>query len=208
MSGLIMPVVRAGMTEYYMFEPWDVEPRDEFTREMMRKDKITGKVMDYGEDPHMFQSGIIYEYPDIGAIFAGTQVGKSYPVMIDVIAQCTRELPHALRYDKGEDTGVKRSIDRRNIIRWGRRDIETGEVIDHDPDAEKDDTWDCGTIIGAGKYPEKKFLERDEVIWIGTFKQAKNENWWPSMKKIVPDHLLDKDRGSDGFGQKDGNYLF
>jgi hypothetical protein len=198
------------MKEFYMFEPWDVEPRAPSQMGQMRADKMVDKVTGYGGDPHLFQSGIIFEQPRIGAIFAGTQTGKSYPVMIDAIIQCTHELPHSLRYDKGVDTGIKRSVTEENIIRWGRISTRTGKVIDHNPDdfeSKMDGSWDCGTIIGAGKYPKEKLFRRGEKIWIGTLKQARDESWWPKLKEIIPEHLLDRNRANGGFTSGgDGKY--
>jgi hypothetical protein len=189
----------ARKTLFYTFEPWDVVERPQWVEDQIRADGVVDKVDSYGRAPHLFQSGIVYEYPRIGAIFAGTQTGKSYPVLMDIICQCTGEVPHALKVDKGVDTGVKRVVSELNIIRFGRIDNETGEVIDHNVEAEQDGTWDCGSIIGTGKYPKKKFLEAGDVVWIGTFKQARDENWWPNLKKNVPEHLLDKTKGTDGF---------
>jgi hypothetical protein len=182
-----------------MFEPWDVDARADWIADQGRADGVLDKVRGYGVAPHTFQSGIVYDSPRIGAIFAGTQTGKSYPVLMDLICQATGELPHALKKDAGADTGVKRVVDKLNIKRFGRFDNVTGELIDHNVKAEQDGTWDCGNVIGTGKYPAEKFLSKGDVIWIGTFKQARDENWWPNLKKNIPEHLLDKTKGQDGF---------
>lgn len=189
----------ARRSNFYLFEAWDVEARPDWMKEQAAKDGVTESIDAFGEAPHLFQSGIIYEQPRIGAIFAGTQTGKSYPVGMDLIIQATGELPHAMRYDKGEDTGIKRDITEANIIRFGRFNAETGEFIDKNEKEEIDPSWNCGNIIGTGRYPVSKLLNAGEEIWLGTFKQARDVNWWKFFRANIPEHLLDKTKGRDGF---------
>ena len=186
-------------SNFYLFEPWDVGERPDWVLELMEQDGVKDRVAEYGSAPHLFQSGIIYERPRIGAIFAGTQIGKSYPVAMDIIMQATGELPHAMRYPKGVDTGIVRHISKENIIRFGRFDVDTGEFLDHDAEAEQDMSWNCGNVIGCGQYPKDKILKAGDEIWLGTYKQARDVNWWKTLKREIPEHLLDGTKGKNGF---------
>lgn len=183
--------------EHYMFELWDVEERSPAILEQMRKDGVIDQIE---PGPHPFQSGILYESPKLGAIFAGNQTGKTKPVIIDLVCATTGEYPHSMRYDKGVDTGIKREVHENNIRRWGRFDARTGEFLDHDWKRPVNTLeWDCGTIIGTGKYPEEKRIPKNSIIWVGTLKQARDEHWMPTLRNDIPDHCLDKNKGTGGF---------
>jgi phage terminase large subunit-like protein len=126
--------------------------------------------------------------------------------MIKLIMYATGDLPISVRFDKGEDTGVKRAVTEANIRRWGRFDKETGDFLDFNIDAKKDDSWNCGNIVGAGKFDLSKIPDPGSRIWLCTFKQARDEMWWPTLKDIWPKHLLDTKRGNKGFTESDGNF--
>lgn len=194
-------------TEFMMYEPWDVEKRPDWLFREAEKKHVDLRNDDfvalYGADPHEFQTGYIMDYKSfIAAIFGGNQIGKSYAAMMDLIIMMTAEVPYSLRYDKGYDTGIIREINKSNILRFGRRDSATGEIIDYDPEQKEDSTWNCGTIKGVGKYPTPKLAPPGQKAWLGTFSQAREEYWWPRLKQHIPTHCLDTNRGNMGFSEK------
>ena len=139
---------------------------------------------------------------------------NSIQALIEIGCICSGEFPISMQYDKGVDTGVKRIISGQNIRRWGRRSVKTKRLIDYNADAEKDGTWDCGTIIGAGKFPKEKCVpgdltnEKEErVIWIGTTQRALTEAWWPKLveegQRIFPKKFIDASKGNAGVNRVD-----
>lgn len=196
--------------DFHLFEPWDVEERPDWLIREAKSDDVDLNTPEniklYGGDPHPFQTGFMTDTGTIAVLFAGNRVGKSYCAIIDMVIKATGELPYAFRYPKGVKTVIKRKVNDANIRRWGRHDAETDEIIDHDIDATRDDTWDCGFVTGVGIYPSTSFIKSDttqpKVIWVGTKKQAWEEFWWPKFKEIIPKYMLDTTRGTDGLNQK------
>jgi len=135
---------------------------------------------------------------------AANQDGKSYDRAIEAVIMMTGELPYSLRVPAGVDTGVVRTLSRANIIRWGRRDKTSKKILDHNWEATKDGTWDCGNIIGVGVYPIQKICkERGQQVWICTYKQARDDVWVELFQKLIPEHCLDKKQGTDGYSKSE-----
>lgn len=203
-------------TEFNHFEPWDVLPRSEHL--LKYADDLNIKLDPNGGE---FQTGMLMSTVFIAIAIAGNQLGKTFGELVECIIQATGELPISLRYEKGVDTGIPRNIadgDRRvlNILRFGRRCVKTGEIIDHCPylkadgtptdfEAEAvkkiipDETWDCGNIVGAGIYPSIKMPENKTLIRVCSWKQARDDMWEPALKRMWPKELRDISRGTDGF---------
>jgi len=181
---------------FYGYEPWDPCERPDWLIEYAKQWDV-----ELEKTPGLFQSGCLLSKKYLTLQQGGNQIGKSYPCLVRNTIEMTGELPICYRYAKDVDTGVKRAIYDKNVRRWGRRDKKTGEVIDYDDKAFNDGSWDCGNIIGQGLYPKELIPPRGSRTWICTFKQALEEMWWPDMKALVPDHLLDKSKGTDGFTQ-------
>ena len=187
---------------YFQYEPWNIEePTPEHIIELAREFGIDFKgaelIRTIGRAPREFQTGYIFSKAFVRVLFAGNQIGKSYAVMLDKITRLTGEIPLSLRTEKGKDTHQLRAITKNNIKRFGRVDKRDGRIIDHDEEAEHNDLlWDCGTIKGCGIYPKKRITPKGSKIWIVTYKQARDEAWWPMLKGMIPDHLLDKTKGS------------
>lgn len=203
---------------YKYYEPWDVEPRNQSTMDIARKDGIdlyhpdlikTGNIA-----PHPFQSGYLLSTKKKRGVIGPTQGGKSIGALIEIGCMCSGEFPISFQYNKGEDTGVERLITDFNIIRFGRIDKKSGRKLDHDTAAVRDGTWNCGTIIGVGKYPKEKVIPKGDlpenvsrVIWIGTTQRAMTESWWPRLTeeghRLLPDKFIDKTKGNDGVNKQD-----
>jgi phage terminase large subunit-like protein len=178
------------------FEPWDVKERTKEQIEYARKWNV-----ELSAEAHPFQRGAMLCDKFIVVQQGGNQVGKSYPSFAQIVAEMTGELPICFRYELGVDTGVNRQINHHNILRFGRWDLEDGILIDHNFKATRDGTWNCGNIMGAGKYPRHMIPPRGSKIWVCTFKQALEEMWWPDLQKFIPERLVDSKRGSNGFSQ-------
>uniref|UniRef100_A0A6M3JU16 Uncharacterized protein n=1 Tax=viral metagenome TaxID=1070528 RepID=A0A6M3JU16_9ZZZZ len=198
---------------FYTFEPWDVEERPGWVLQQAIADGIDLDDEDFvkhvGKAPRPFQTGYFMGTEFFAGVLGATQIGKSMCPKIEVVIMLTGELPICFRYDKGVDTGIARPVTEANIKRWGRRRIETGEIIDYDPKPKENrlgniDRWNCGNIIGAGHYPAEKIAPADNrVVWIGTHMKTMNEYWWPSMgdpaeRSIIPEHLFDTSRAKNG----------
>lgn len=165
----------------------------------------------------LFQKAFHFCCNVIRTIVAANQTGKTVGVAAEVVIQMTGEKPYSMRYDEGVDTKIKRALPSQdaelgkdNIKRWGRRDIVSGEIIDHDPKAKEDGTWDCGTIIGVGQFPQEKICDEEGgQAWICSWKEARDVRWLKLLKKLIPDHCLDKTKGTDGYSaSKQIFYLF
>jgi len=188
---------------FYQYEPWDKDvPRQKRIIDLAREHGIDFEsdelISIIGTAPGPFQSGYIFCDKFIRVMFAGNQVGKSYCVLGDKITRLTGEIPLSLRFDKGEDTHQPRNITKNNIKRFGRIDKRDGRILDHDQTAvENDLLWDCGTIKGVGRYPKSRIAKAGSKIWIVTYKQARDEAWWPMLKGMIPSNLLDQKKGSE-----------
>ena len=201
------------LSDFYLFEPWNVGPRPSWFQQEVKGDQVkwddalTQQI--YGEAPHPFQSGILFSDALIVMGLAATQVGKSLPLLVDVIITLTGELPISLRYPEDQSTDVKRKMSVDNIRRWGRFDAKTGALIDHDEMAIIDPSWDCGCVVGAGGYPKSHLCDKDsDQVWIGTFKEAKDVMWLPTLKEYIPKHMLNTRRYDDGFEAQKGIFHF
>ena len=201
---------------FYHFEPWDVAQRPASIIEQAKKDGIyleDGENLEHlGASPHKFQSGYLLSTHSNRYILGGSQIGKSLPAKIEVIIMASGEIPFSLRYPEGFDTGVKRLITKENIIRWGRFRSETGKFLDHNHKAKRNNDWNCGTIKGVGVYPSEKIAPPGSQLWIGTFSQAKNLYWWPSLGEqstsIVPAKLIDSSKGNKGINKQEDRIHF
>lgn len=194
---------------FYAFEPWDVKEREQWLLDLAVEDGVDLRDPDFVRhvmtDPHPFQGGYFHSTAFFRVLFAGSRCGKSICAEQEVIMQLTGELPIAFRHENGEKTGVKRPITEDNILRWGRFDAKSGEFIDHNTAMLHKGSrreWDCGEIIGVGHYPEQKIGGPGSEAWIGTYRRACHERWWPVFtdkhKLVIPPHLIDKSKGVDG----------
>lgn len=196
---------------YYLFEPWDVERRPDWVIEQAQKDGIDlyneDLVKHVGKDPHPFQGGFFQSTAFFRSLVAATQVGKSYGTFIEMISMLSAEIPVSMRYEKGVDTKINRAITPENIRRFGRFDSVSGEWIDKDDTATKCDEWNCGTVKGAGIYPQEKIAPPGSKIWLGTYMKALREYWWPRLAEsgttLIPEHLIDRNKGNKGFNKLD-----
>ncbi len=192
---------------YMHFEPWDADIPDPEVMRMALADGVDlvedPSVKLAGEYPRPFQSGSILSTKKMVVTQAGSRSGKSICTQVVIAAMISKEPPYAFRYDKGVDTGIAREISDANITRWGRREKTTGKVIDHNVKAKQDGTWDCGTIIGVGKFPEELYAPDGAQIWIGTIAKSIESLWWPSFTgegehRFFPDEIIDKSKGNRG----------
>jgi len=192
---------------YYHFEPWDVTKRTEEQLSRAADDGIDLYDSDFvkhaGEDPHPFQIGYFMSKKAIRALLAGSQVGKSICARMEIMMMATGNIPYALRYKAGVDTGIPRLVTKENIIRFGRLDCRTGDVIDHNWKAFKDaKEWNCGNIEGVGIWSTDKIAPEGSQIWIGTFMKAKDNYWWPNvadnMHNEYPSDFINRNRGNKG----------
>ena len=196
---------------YYLFESWDVGPRPISVMEQAVADgadlNADYLVKAVGNAPHGFQTGFLMSEHFLRVMVAGNQVGKSLAVCVEILASATGEIPISMRYPVGYDTGVKRLITKPNIIRWGRRNTLTKEVIDHNPKARRDGSWDCGNVTGVGVFPSSKIVEPNTTIRLGSYQRLILQNWWPAftgqkkdgMGAFIPSHFIDRTRGSSGY---------
>jgi hypothetical protein len=202
------------------FEPWDVAERSDEIYELAKKDDVDLFCDDYVRTgnigAHPFQSGFLLSSKKIRALIGPTRGGKSLPALIEIGIMCSGECPIALQYNKGVDTGIERLITKLNIRRWGRYDKATGEFLDHDVDADRDGTWNCGNIVGVGKYPKEKIVPKvlveediDRVIWIGTKSTTIDDSWWPKITRGVsfPEKFIDRTKGNNGTLQSNGKHF-
>lgn len=157
-----------------------------------------------------FQKSMMMSTKRIRPAIANNRGGKTLSVAVEGTIMMTGELPFSLRYPDGADTGIPRALRSQHDemgminIRWrGRRDKETGQIIDHNEDANEDGAWDCGNIVGVGRYPETKICKaREKQWWICCWKTNRDTRWIALMKNLIPEHCLDKTRGVDGFSTK------
>ncbi len=198
------------------YEPYDGTPADD-----------DHPVPKFAPGGNRFQKSAMMSTKRTRIAIAGTQNGKSMIPAPEVVIMMTHEIPYSLRVDEGVDTKIVRALPSQhqdlgevNIQRWGRRDKKTGEHIDycwHDRDlstgekidgfVEEDGTWDCGTIIGVGKYPEEKLCRTpNQQAWIFSWNQAREVRWKPLMDELIPDHCLDRTKGTNGFSEKKQEY--
>jgi hypothetical protein len=196
--------------DFYHYEPWDVPQRPQWVLDMAARDGVTLEGPDLrrcvGPAPHPFQIGYLLSRCFGRVLIAASQIGKSVNVAMEIVIRATGEIPFALRFPAGHDTGVKRLITMENIIRWGRRSLDTGEVMDHDVNAIEDGSWDCGTIKGVGVFPREKIVPAGSMIRLMSYQAMILQNWWPAftgksgsqLGRFIPQHLIDATEGSYG----------
>jgi len=202
---------------FYLYEPWDVEKRPQWMIDKAIEDGVDlgeGKVLKaFGTDPHPFQTGYMMSTKPIRVKLGGSQIGKSYDPQVEAQVMMTGEIPFSLRYEKGYETGIKRLVTPENVIRFGRHDIRTRSLIDHNPHVPVDEKeWDCGTVKGAGVYPQEKIAPPGSQIWIGTYQRALSVYWWPrfgdGVKNLVPREFIDMKRGNNGLNKQENTVHF
>ena len=192
--------------DFYHFEPWDVKERPDWVLKQAEADSVNLFNPDFEKTgntgAHQFQSGLLYSTKPFRASIAASQTGKSHPAKIEIVIQLTGELPISMRHDRGYDTGIRRMITEDNIRRFGRFCSATREFLDNNVSADKDGTWDCGTIIGAGVYPREKIMPNGETIWVGTTQKALQEMWWPWItnedQRMIPDDFINTGKANNG----------
>lgn len=211
----------ASISPFFMYEPWDRDTGlTEEHLEMAREDGVDFKAQEiidlYGDvtKPSLFQTGIVTSTSDITLTVASSQGGKSYAELMRLGMIISGEFPYAFRYARGEDTGIPRLITRENVQRFGRRDARTGEVIDYNWWLDERNkvshpidhaSWNCGNIIGAGKFPDGLVAPEGCKIWIGTTRKAYTEMWKPKLDVynpencVMPKHFIDQSKGNRGY---------
>jgi hypothetical protein len=197
---------------FYSFEPWDISERPDWIKQRALDDGIdlysNDLIRHTGSEPRLFQAGFILCTKNNANVIAASQVGKTYPAIMKAIMMMTGELPFAFRYDKGFDTGIERVISPMNIRRFGRISRSSLKVIDYNENGKRSEDWFCGTIKGAGVFPQELIAPAGEEVRVGVYQRLKTEVWWPRLAEarrlIVPEHLIDRTRGNNGYNKKDG----
>ena len=203
---------------FYTYEPYDVAKRPDWVIDQAKKDGVdlyTDEMMFHiGADPHRFQTGFLLSTAPFRTLIAGSRNGKTITDLVDIGIMVSGEKPISLRYEKGVKTGFKRKVNKENVIRFGRFDISTGVLIDHDFNAARPsswDEWDCGYIEGAGIYPDEKICKPGDTIWIGCTQRALTEQWWRRFEDdeegVFPREFVDRKRGYNGY-MKSENVVF
>ena len=129
---------------------------------------------------------------------------NSLVVLMEILIRASGEIPLSLQYPKGHDTGVPREIHEKNVIRWGRRRPGSDIIIDHNPLARNDGTWDCGNVTGVGIFPVSKIVEPNTTIRLASRQGLIKQNWWPAftgsgnLSEFVPEQFIDRTRGAYG----------
>lgn len=200
---------------FYHFEPWDGPDEAELTKypEKWRHEHCTTPKHTPGGAK--FQKAAMKSKKRMRGLLSANRIGKTIFVCVDAVVMITGELPYSYRVEEGVDTGIKRimpskmkKFGRENIIRWGRRDKATGRIIDFNPDAVEDGTWDCGNITGVGKYPEERICNLDGgQVWVCCWGDHRDKTWIPMMKSMIPEHCMDVTKGTNGFSQQDNVFF-
>jgi len=198
---------KSDFNEYLYFEPWDVE---EPTPEVLAKASEDGVNL-YDDDvsklagsfPRKFQTGAILSKATAVFQLAASRVGKSVSTEVIIGASISKQPPYSMRYEAGIDTGIRREISPLNIRRFGRFSTTTKRVIDYNELAPLDNSWDCGTIIGVGIFPEKLYCPDGGQIWIGTVAKSIDTHWWRRLAgrgkaRFLPESILDLSKGNFG----------
>ena len=203
---------KAECSPFWGFEPFDLGVPTQDVVDKAEEDGVDllGDVAAQlaGPYPRQFQSGAILSKKPTACLLASTQTGKSYAAQALIGASVSRQPPFSLRYEKGVDTGIKRQVSPLNINRFGRIDIRTGTVIDHNIHAEIDSqSWTCGNIMGAGIFPEELYVPDGEQLWVGTLARSIDTLWWPifagtNAQRFLPAEFLDKSKGNGGTNSK------
>ena len=214
--------VKSELTDYLAFEPFDIAAREQWMYEKALEDGVDLDHPDYvrlfGKAPHPFQTGYLMSTKHFNVLLAGNQTGKSRAALIKALCVLTGVFPYSLRHDAGVDTGVKRRISKDNIRRWGRmregiwlpRDWHRfKELRDEQVQAIADkEGWDCGNIIGVGKFPQVLVADEGREVWIATYQRAYQAMWKPNLymrsgRPLLPETLLDRSRGNKGWSERE-----
>jgi len=196
-------------TIFNMFEPFDVLPRPQWVMDAAKKAEV-----EIDPQGNLFQTGMLIDdvkTPGFALTLAGSQTGKSRSHLLESVIMASGEIPISLRFNKGDDTGVKRLITPDNIRRFGRFDSATGALLDYNTKAPPPDEhyqWDCGNIIGVGKYPVEKLPPPGSQIWICTYKEIKQKMWIPRFREIIPLYFLEEGKGAKGFSEHKQTFFF
>ena len=202
---------------YWGYIPVDLEVLPQWVLDQAKADGAeidSPKMLEiYSARPRRFQSAIHlgpvlvkgekdWEWSEhTQIIHAPTKIGKTECAMMEAKIEASHLVPICMQHDKGVDTGVPIDVTDANIARWGR--WRHGVKLDNDVFADKDGTWDCGNIIGIGKYPKEKFAPAGAKIMILTTKMARDEKWWPDFKnkskRNLPEGCIDTSKGNEGF---------
>ena len=204
---------------YYLAEPWDVGERSKAVYDQAELDNVDLHSADLtraaGAAPHGFQTDYLLSDAFGRVILSAGQVGKSWTVLMEILITATGEIPLSLRYPAGEDTGIPRLINRDNIVRWGRRSKDTGEVLDHNINAIDDGSWDCGNVTGVGVFPQNKIVPAGSMIRLASYDALINQVWWPALtgeKKVglaqfVPPFFIDRSHAATQGVHTKGRYI-
>lgn len=200
---------------FYHFEPWDGPDEAELMSHPEKWRHEHAILPKHTPGGSKFQKAAMKSTKRMRGLLSANRIGKTIFVCVDAIVMITGELPYSYRVDDGVDTGIKRimpsrmkKFGRENIIRWGRRDIKTGRIIDFNPDVPEDGTWDCGNILGVGKYPQDRICELEGgQVWVCCWGDHRDKTWIPLMKSMIPDHCLDADKGTGGFSNQDNVFF-
>ena len=196
--------------KFFLYEPYDVKERPQWVRDLAARDSADINNDDIirccGMAPRPFQVGYHLSAAYGRTLLAGSQQGKSLAVSFDILMRSTGEIPFSLRYAAGHDTGILREISPENVIRWGRRSKDDGQILDHNPRAHNDGSWDCGTVIGVGVFPRERIVPEGSMIRLISWQTMISQNWWPAftgqtgsqLGRFVPGHLIDKTEGASG----------
>lgn len=202
------------VSNFTAFEPWDLPERPSWQYDLAIEDGVDLRSVEhtklFGTTPNLFQSGIVFSDKKLSLTIAASQVGKSFPELMRLICSASGEFPYSMRYPRGVDTKVPRVISVENVRRFGRRDSVTGKIIDYDETKiaeylRGNREWNCGTIIGVGKFPDKLVAPDGAKFWIGTTRRAYIEMWLPKLNIenkencIIPAHMVDTNRGNKGY---------
>ena len=203
---------RSAYSPFFHFEPWDCKELSDKARLIALEDGADINKGDFaliaGPRPRPFQTGLVTCTKPLVIGQAGSQVGKSLPEIILIAASVSHQLPYAFRYDSGADTGIPRPIRGDIIRRWGRRDSRTGDIIDYNSSAPTDPhEWNCGNIIGCGKFPTELLCPPGGQIWVGTIGESVKTMWWPRLTRskhsIFPPEFIDTKRGNNGTNKQE-----
>jgi len=195
---------------FWMFEPWDVGIRSAAIKAKATEDGAQIYTQEFtnvfGTDPHKFQTGYFQSTKKLRILVAGSSVGKSICPLIETGIMISGEIPYTFRYEEGVDTGMPRVISKENILRFGRIDSSTKQIIDYNWKKQQSQTWsewNCGNIMGSGLYPQEKISEAGKQIWIATISESIKKFWWPMLAnpdtRILPDGFIDTTKGNNGY---------
>ncbi len=178
-------------TPFNFFEPFDVPSRPQWLLDLAKKYDV-----ELNPEGCPFQIGALMckiRTPGYALSIAGSQDGKSRPLLIDATIMGTGKIPISMCFDKGVDTGHARKVTPENIKRFGQL-----------PDGS------CGNIIGVGKYPIEKIPPEGSgaQIWIGSLAEVKAKMWQPRLAQLIPQSFLEDHRGNNGWSERRQTFTF